>query len=136
MDVLREKLNLTGTKRMCDKGECGSCTVLINGVPKLSCMILAMEAQGQPILTIEGLRTSLNRSGTALHYIQQAFVNNDGSQCGICTPGIIMTSKALLDANPNPTADQVKAALSGNICRCGCYPEIVQSVLAAAKVGH
>jgi len=100
----------------------------------LSCMVLAVEAQGQNILTIEGLRTSLKRSGTALHYIQQAFVDNDGTQCGICTPGIIMTTKALLDANPNPTQQQVQDALSGNICRCGCYPEILQSVLAAAKV--
>lgn len=134
LDVIRDKLNLTGTKMMCDRGECGSCTVLIGGKPMLSCMLLAVEAQGEQILTIEGLRTSLNRVGTALHPIQQAFVDNDGTQCGICTPGIIMTTKALLDANPNPTQQQVQDALSGNICRCGCYPEILQSVLAAAKV--
>jgi aerobic-type carbon monoxide dehydrogenase small subunit (CoxS/CutS family) len=135
LDVLRDKLYLTGTKKMCDRGECGSCTVLIGGKPMLSCMMLAVEAQGQPIITIEGLRTSLNRAGTALHYIQQAFVDNDATQCGVCTPGLILTSKALLDVNPNPTADQVKQALAGNICRCGCYPEILQAVLAAAKVG-
>jgi aerobic-type carbon monoxide dehydrogenase small subunit (CoxS/CutS family) len=131
VDVLREKLGLAGTKVWCDNGECGACTVLVDGKPMLSCITLAVEAEGKKVLTIEGLRTS---SGE-LHPIQQAFVDHDGLQCGVCTPGMIMTTKALLDANPHPTEEQVRQALSGNVCRCGAYPKIVESVLAAAKGG-
>ena len=135
LDVIRDKLNLGGTKRWCDNGECGSCTVLIGGKPILSCMTLAVEAQGKSILTIEGVRPPAPNAGTTLNYIQQAFVDNDGTQCDFCTPGIIMETTALLAANPHPTSQQVKDALSGNLCRCGCYPQILNSVLAAAKVG-
>ena len=128
-DVLREELGLTGTKIMCNEGECGACTVLINGRPMLSCMILARDAQGKEILTIEGLADS--RSGD-LHPIQEAFVERSGMQCGVCTPGMILSAKALLDENPNPTEDDVRWALSGNICRCGNYRRITECVLLAA----
>jgi carbon-monoxide dehydrogenase small subunit len=128
-DVLREELGLTGTKIMCNEGECGACTVLINGRPMLSCMILARDAQGKEILTIEGLADS--RTGD-LHPIQQAFVERSGMQCGVCTPGMILSAKALLDENPNPTEDDVRWALSGNICRCGNYRRITECVLLAA----
>jgi len=128
-DVLREELGLTGTKIMCNEGECGACTVLINGRPMLSCMILARDVQGKEILTIEGLADS--RSGD-LHPIQEAFVERSGMQCGVCTPGMILSAKALLDENPNPTEDDVRWALSGNICRCGNYRRITECVLLAA----
>jgi carbon-monoxide dehydrogenase small subunit len=129
-DVLREELGLTGTKIMCNEGECGACTVLINGKPMLSCMILARDAQGKEILTIEGLADS--RTGD-LHPIQEAFVERSGMQCGVCTPGMILSAKALLDENPNPTEDDVRWALSGNICRCGNYRRITECVLLAAE---
>jgi carbon-monoxide dehydrogenase small subunit len=129
-DVLREELGLTGTKIMCNEGECGACTVLINGRPMLSCMILARDVQGKEILTIEGLVDS--RSGD-LHPIQEAFVERSGMQCGVCTPGMILSAKALLDENPNPTEDDVRWALSGNICRCGNYRRITECVLLAAE---
>ena len=128
-DVLREELGLTGTKIMCNEGECGACTVLINGRPILSCMMLARDARGKEILTIEGLADS--RSG-GLHPIQEAFVERSGMQCGVCTPGMILSAKALLDENPNPTEDDVRWALSGNICRCGNYRRITECVLLAA----
>ena len=128
-DVLREELGLTGTKIMCNEGECGACTVLINGRPMLSCMILARDVQGKEILTIEGLADS--RSGD-LHPIQEAFVERSGMQCGVCTPGMILSAKALLDENPNPTEDDVRWALCGNICRCGNYRRITECVLLAA----
>jgi len=128
-DVLREDLGLTGTKIMCNEGECGACTVLINGRPMLSCMILARDAQSKEILTIEGLADS--QTGD-LHPIQEAFVKRSGMQCGVCTPGMILSAKALLDENPNPTEDDVRRALSGNICRCGNYRRITECVLLAA----
>ncbi len=128
-DTLREKLGLIGTKLMCDEGECGSCTVLIDGKPMLSCLTLAIESEGKNILTIEGLA---DPETDALHPIQQAFVERSGMQCGVCTPGVILTAKALLDENGNPTEDEVREALAGNLCRCGNYKRIVECVLAAA----
>ena len=130
-DTLREKLGLTGTKIMCNEGECGACTVLINGEPALSCLRLAVECTDKDILTIEGLVDSTTGE---LHPIQQAFVEHTGLQCGVCTPGMILTAKALLDENPSPTEDDVREALSGNLCRCGTYNRITKSVLAAADV--
>jgi len=128
-EVLREELGFTGTKMMCNEGECGACTVLIHGKPMLSCMTLAIDAQGKDILTIEGLADLL--SGR-LHPIQRAFVEHSGMQCGVCTPGMILTAKALLDENPDPTEEDVRHALSGNLCRCGNYRRITECVLDAA----
>ncbi|MEM3890532.1 MAG: (2Fe-2S)-binding protein [Nitrososphaerales archaeon] len=127
-DVLREKLGLTGTKTGCDRGECGSCAVLVDGVPMLSCMLLACSVSGSKITTIEGIGTVGN-----LDKLQASFVNNEGIQCGMCIPGIIVVSKALLEKNPKPTEEEVKEALSGNLCKCGNWPFIVKSVLEAAK---
>ena len=130
-EVLREELGLTGTKIMCNEGECGACTVLINGRPVLSCMTLAIDAENKDILTIEGLADSTTGS---LHPIQEAFVEKSGMQCGVCTPGMILTAKALLDENPDPSEDDVRSALSGNLCRCGNYRRITECVLAAGKM--
>jgi carbon-monoxide dehydrogenase small subunit len=126
-DVLRKKLGLTGVRFSCGRGECGACTVLLEGKPVPSCMILAMQAEGKEIVTIEGLGTKDN-----LHPIQQAFIDEHGFQCGFCTPGFILSAKALLDVNPKPTPSEVAVALSGHICRCGSYPQIIRSVLRAA----
>ena len=126
-DVLRKKLGLTGVRFSCGRGECGACTVLLEGKPVPSCMILAMQAEGKEIVTIEGLGTKDN-----LHPIQQAFIDEHGFQCGFCTPGFILSAKALLDVNPEPTPSEVAVALSGHICRCGSYPQIIRSVLRAA----
>lgn len=128
IDVLRNELDLTGTKCNCRAGECGACTVLIDGKPALSCLILAVSAQGKNIMTIEGLA-----DGTSLHPIQEAFVNYGAIQCGFCTPGMILTTKALLDENPNPTIEDVKLALSGNLCLCAGYHKIIEAVMAAAE---
>ncbi len=130
-DALRERLGLTGTKIMCDEGECGACTVLINGKPVLSCLTLAIECEGKDILTIEGLADSLTGE---LHPLQKSFVEHSGMQCGVCTPGMLLTAKALLDNNPNPTEDEVREALAGNLCRCGNYKRITECVLAAAEM--
>ena len=130
-DVLREKLGLTGTKIMCNQGECGSCTVLIDRKAMLSCLMLAIECEGKDILTIEGLA---DPETGELHPIQKAFVEHSGMQCGICTPGMIITAKALLDENPSPTEDEVREALAGNLCRCGNYKRITECVLAAAEI--
>jgi len=126
--VLRNKLGLTGTKIACDNGACGACTVLIDGEPILSCMTLAVECEDKKILTIEGLS-----DGKRLHPIQEAWLEEHGTQCGFCAPGMIMTTKALLDRIPRPSKEEVKGALSGNICRCGNYDHIVASVLSAAR---
>ena len=129
-DVLRERLGLTGTRIMCNEGECGACTVLINGRPVLSCMTLAVDCADKSILTIEGMADP----GTgSLHPIQQAFVDKSGMQCGVCTPGMILTAKSLLDENPDPTEKEVRQALSGNLCRCGNYQRITECVLDAAR---
>ena len=128
VEVLANALDLTGTKCSCGVGECGSCTVLIDGKPTLSCCTLAITARDKNILTIEGLA-----EGTTLHPLQKAFIDYGAIQCGFCTPGMILTAKALLDENPKPTREEVKAGLGGNLCRCTGYVKIVDAVLAAAE---
>jgi len=127
IDVLRDKLGLTGTKYACGGGDCGACTVLIDGRPSFSCLTLAVTAKGKSILTIEGVA-----DGNELGPIQQAFVEQGAVQCGFCTPGMILSAKALLDENPEPTRDEIKTALAGNLCRCTGYVKIVDAVEAAA----
>jgi aerobic-type carbon monoxide dehydrogenase small subunit (CoxS/CutS family) len=128
VDVLRDQLGLKGAKRGCDSGSCGACTVLLNGKPVHSCSILALQANGGEILTIEGLA-----DGPNLHPIQEAFVDHWALQCGFCTPGQIIAAKALLDENPNPTEEEVKIAMNGHICRCTGYNMITEAILDAAK---
>jgi len=126
LEVLREDLGLTGTKRGCDLGTCGACTVLIEGKPYLSCLTLAADVQGEKIITIEGL------SGEGKpHPLQKAFVEKGAIQCGFCTPGIILTAKAFLDENPHPSEIEVKRAISGNLCRCTGYIKILEAILSA-----
>ena len=129
LDALRKNLGLTGTKKVCDEGTCGACTVLLEGKPIYACMALAVECEGKAIETIEGL----SGSGT-LHPIQQAFIEQDAFQCGFCTPGQVLSVKALLDANPNPTLEEMKTALAGNLCRCGAYPKIFKAALRASEL--
>jgi len=129
LEVLREHLDMTGTKLVCDRATCGACTVLMDGLAVTACMVLALDAQGRDIQTIEGLA-----AGGSLHPIQQAFIECDALQCGFCTPGFVMATKALLDANPAPTPAQVRAGLSGNICRCGTYNHIFEAVEKARTV--
>lgn len=131
LDALRKDLGLTGAKKACDEGTCGACTVLVDGKPIYACMALAIECDGKSIETIEGLAQN-----GKLHPIQQAFVEEDALQCGFCTPGQIMSVKALLDENPTPTLEDVKRAVSGNLCRCGAYPKIFKAALRAAKLLH
>ena len=128
LEVVREDLGLTGAKEGCEDGTCGTCTVLLDGHAVRSCLLLAAEAQGHEITTIEGLS-----DGQQLHRIQEAFVNVGGIQCGFCTPGMILAAKALLETNPSPTEGEVREAISGNLCRCSGYAKIVESVLAAAS---
>ena len=128
LDVLRDGLGLTGAKRGCDRGECGACTVLLDGKPVYSCQMLALQVGDRAVQTVESLG-----SADDLHPIQSAFLAKDGGQCGFCTPGFLMSAKALLDANPSPTDDEIRAALSGNICRCNAYGRIVASVQEAAR---
>lgn len=130
LDALRDTLDLTGAKRVCDKGECGACTVLLDGKPVYACAMLAIEGQGKKITTIEALL-----EGGKLHPIQQAFVDNDGSQCGFCTPGFVVACKALLDKHPDPTAEHIRHELSGNLCRCGTYAGIRAAVAQVARKG-
>lgn len=127
--ALRDKLRLTGTKITCDYGECGACTVIINGKSALACMTLAIENDGNDIQTIEGLA-----QGGKLHKIQQAFIDNYGYSCGYCIPGMIMSAKALLDKNPNPTEDDIRAGISGNLCRCTGYVGPIRSIQAATRM--
>ena len=127
--VLREKLGLTGTKVGCGRGECGACTVLINGEPRYACMILAAEAEGMKITTLEGLM-----KGEELGPVQQAFLEHDAFQCGYCTSGQIMAVEGLLRVNPNPTLDEIRRGVSGNLCRCGTYPHIFKAVRRAAEL--
>ena len=129
LEVLRENLGLTGTKESCNKGDCGACTVLVDGKPVLSCLTLAIEIQGKDILTVEGLA---GEDGV-LHPIQQAFVDHGALQCGFCAPGMIMSAKALLDRNPKPTEEEIKEGISGNLCRCTGYITIIEAIDAAAK---
>jgi xanthine dehydrogenase YagT iron-sulfur-binding subunit len=128
LDVLRDKLDLTGAKKICGRGECGGCTVILNGEPVYACMFLAIRADGRTVRTIEGLA-----EGDKLHPVQEAFVEKDGYQCGFCTPGFIMTTTAFLEKTPAPSPDEIKRALSGNLCRCGNYAKIYGAVDAAAK---
>ena len=129
LDLLREQEHLSGTKKGCNQGACGACTILVNGERILSCLALAVQYDGQEITTIEGLG-----SADDLHPIQRAFVQHDGFQCGYCTPGFILMTRQLLDATPDPTDDDIRHYLSGNLCRCAAYPEIIEAVkLAAAK---
>lgn len=130
-EVLRDRLQLTGTKIVCNQGECGACTVLLDGKPVYSCHMLALDANGKGVVTIEGLM-----DGEKLHPLQEAFIEHDGFQCGFCTPGQIMAAQGLLLKNPRPIKEQVVAGMSGNLCRCAAYPNILRSVLAAAdKMG-
>lgn len=130
VDVIRKKVGLTGTKKGCGEGDCGACTVLIDGKPELSCIKLAIACQGKKITTIEGLV----QEGGKLHPIQQAFVDQGAVQCGFCTPGMVMAAKGLLDRNPHPTQYEIKHEMSGNICRCTGYKKIIEAVEAAAQV--
>ena len=128
LDTLRNELHLTGTKKGCDEGDCGACTVLLNGNPVTSCLVLAHSAHDAQVTTVEGLATR-----DALHPVQQAFVDRGGLQCGFCTPGLIMAAVGLLDQNPDPTVEEVKYAIGGNLCRCTGYSKVVEAVLAAAE---
>ncbi|MFN7802525.1 MAG: (2Fe-2S)-binding protein [Planctomycetaceae bacterium] len=128
LEVLRENLDLTGTKEGCSNGNCGACTVLMNGRPVVSCLVLAMEAEGANLETIEGVA-----QGSDLDPIQQAFLENAALQCGICTPGFIMSTKALLAENPNPTEQEARFYLAGNLCRCTGYDKIIRAVLDSAQ---
>ena len=128
LEVLREDLNLTGTKHGCELGECGACTVVVDGEPVLSCLVLALECEGKRIETIEGLAR-----GAELHPLQAAFTDLGGSQCGYCTPGVIMTAKALLDKDLNPSREKIKEATSGNLCRCTGYLQITEAIERAAR---
>lgn len=129
LDVIREDLGLTGTKEGCGLGECGACTVIMNGKTVNSCLVLAAEADGKEITTIEGLA-----DGDKLHPVQQAFLDEGGLQCGFCTPGMIMSAKALLDENPDPTDDEIRHGIAGNLCRCTGYTKIFQSIKTASKM--
>jgi aerobic-type carbon monoxide dehydrogenase small subunit (CoxS/CutS family) len=128
LEVLREDLRLTGTKHGCELGECGTCTVLVDGAPVLSCLVLPIEVQGQEILTIEGMATA-----GQLHPLQTAFTELGAAQCGYCTPGILLTAMALLHCQPNPDRQQIKVALAGNLCRCTGYIKILEAVELAAQ---
>lgn len=128
LDALREDLGLMGAKKVCDEGTCGACTVITDGRPVYACMTLAVAAEGRSIETVEGLAAD-----GALHPVQDAFIAHDAFQCGFCTPGQIMSVVALLRTTPAPTADDVRRAVAGNLCRCGAYPRIVEAALAAAK---
>ncbi len=130
LDLLREDLNLTGTKRGCDLGTCGCCTVLLDGRPALSCLTLAHLAEGKAITTIEGVS-----SGSTLHPVQRAFVEHGATQCGFCTPGFVLSAVALLQEHPHASRDEVVDAISGNLCRCTGYTKIVEAILAAREGG-
>jgi xanthine dehydrogenase YagT iron-sulfur-binding subunit len=130
LDAMRDHLEITGAKRVCDRAECGACTVLLDNKVVYACAVLAIEAQARPIVTVE----SLMESGK-LHPVQQAFVDNDASQCGFCTPGFVVACKAFLDKHPDPTPEQIRHGLGGNLCRCGTYAGIRGAIAQAAKKG-
>ena len=127
LELLRDRIGLTGTKEGCGNGNCGTCTVLVDGAAVCACLMLALEAPGRDIVTIEGIA-----NGGGLHPIQQALVDLNGTQCGFCTPGIVLSAKALLDANPAPTEPDIRHAIAGNLCRCTGYGKIVEAIAAAA----
>ncbi len=129
LDLLRDEIGLTGTKEGCGTGDCGACTVIMNGKPVNSCLVLSGELDGMDVVTIEGLKI-----GPELHAIQKAFIQDGGAQCGYCTPGMLMMSKALLDENPDPSEEDIRFALSGNLCRCTGYAKIIQAVQDAAAM--
>ena len=128
LDVLRDRLDLTGTKKICDRGECGGCAVLLDGRPVYACMLLAVDVRGRAITTIEGIAPK-----GGLHPVQRAFVEKDALQCGFCTPGFVVAATGFLAKHPDPTLDQIKHGLSGNLCRCGTYGRIFEAVQSAAK---
>ena len=131
LELLRDRLGLTGTKEGCGNGNCGTCTVLMDGAPINACLVLALEAPGRDIVTIEGLS-----SAGELHAVQQALVEHGGTQCGFCTPGIVLAAKALLDENPSPTEAQIRHAIAGNLCRCTGYGKIVEAIATVAGQGR
>ena len=128
LDALRTRLDVTGQKRVCDRGSCGACTLLVDGRAVYSCSTLAIEAQGKPIRTVEGLA-----SASALHPVQQAFCEKDALMCGFCTPGFVIATVALVEKTPTPTIEQARQALDGNICRCGTYPRVLEAALSRAR---
>jgi carbon-monoxide dehydrogenase small subunit len=128
LEVIRDKLGLTGTKEGCGLGECGACTVIMEGKTVNSCLVLAVEADGKQITTIEGLA-----DGDKLHPLQEAFIETGGLQCGFCTPGMIMSAKALLDENPHPSEEEIRRGIAGNLCRCTGYTKIIESISSAAR---
>jgi xanthine dehydrogenase YagT iron-sulfur-binding subunit len=131
LDAVRNRLNLTGVKRVCDRGSCGACTMIVDGRTVYACSMLAIEAQGRNIRTVEGLT-----EGTVLHPVQQAFCDHDGLMCGFCTPGFVTSTVALLEQNPNPTAAEARRALDGNICRCGTYVRVLEAALKTKGVSR
>ncbi len=128
LDTLRDEVHLTGTKKGCDEGDCGACTVIMDGYPVTSCLVLAHSAHNAEVTTIEGLA-----HGGELHPVQQAFVDHGGLQCGFCIPGLIMSAAGFLNANPDPTEEEVRLAIGGNLCRCTGYSRVVEAILAAAE---
>lgn len=132
LDALRTEAGLTGTKKGCDVGECGSCTIIMNGKPVNACLVLALEAQGATLTTIEGVQ----RSADELHPLQENFMRCGAAQCGFCTPGIIMAAKALLDENPAPCVDEIRFAIAGNICRCTGYTKIIDAISQTAAAAQ
>jgi xanthine dehydrogenase YagT iron-sulfur-binding subunit len=131
LSVLREELGLTGAKRGCGRGQCGACTVVVDGETAYACLTLAIDCEGREIRTVDGLTL-----GERLHPVQEAFVAHDAYQCGFCTPGQVMSAVALLEHDPNPSADEIRREMAGNLCRCGAYPNIVRAILAAAEEGE
>ncbi len=127
LEVLREDMQLTGTKHGCELGECGTCTVLVDGRPQLSCLVLPVQVEGRPILTVEGMAR-----GSELHPLQCAFADTGAAQCGYCTPGMLLSAMSLLEQNPSPSREEIRAALAGNLCRCTGYAKIVEAVEVAA----
>jgi|SRR5437870_2538079 len=130
LDALRNRLNITGVKRVCDRGSCGACTMIVDGRTIYACSTLAIEMQGKKIRTVDGLT-----QGTVLHPVQQAFYDHDGLMCGFCTPGFVTAAAALLEKHPNPTPEQARRALDGNICRCGTYVRVLEATLNTGKKG-
>lgn len=129
LDMLRTKFRMISVKKGCDSGDCGSCTVIVNNEPICSCLMLAVQADGKNVLTLEGVT-----SGGKLHPVQRAFMENHGMQCGFCTPGFIITTYSLLNKNPTPTIEEIREALEGNLCRCTGYAQIIESVMKASKL--